>query len=136
MPYSLNRYFHPFQLCQQLTPIPNTPESPTTENRWQPELIRTYNLPENPTSSTKPSFKRLHSNSGTARHDIARPHRANANVTGCLVSGKSYEQLIEEAVEDYLQHTAEPSQTIRDKVSERKAFLDGQQSGVFTFVPK
>ena len=61
--------------------------------------------------------------------------KTNAHVTGCLVCGKPYEQLIEEAVADYLHQTAEPGETVRDRVSKRKAFLDGLESGVFTFVP-
>ena len=31
---------HPLQLCQEPTPIPDTPESPTPENRGQPDLFR------------------------------------------------------------------------------------------------
>ena len=60
----------------------------------------------------------------------------NAYVTGCLVCGKPYKQVIEEAVADYLHQTAEPRETVRDRVLKRKAFIDGLQSGVFTSVPR
>ena len=58
----------------------------------------------------------------------------NAHVRGCLVCSKPYEQVIEEAVTDYLHQTAEHGETIRDRVLKR--FLDRLQSGVFNFVPR
>ena len=40
LPYSPKRHPIPIQLCQQITPIPDTPESPTPENRGQPDIFR------------------------------------------------------------------------------------------------
>ena len=57
----------------------------------------------------------------------------NAHVTGCLVCSKPYELVIEEAVTDYLQQTAEHGETVKDRALQR--FLDKLQSGVFNFVP-
>ena len=54
-------------------------------------------------------------------------------MTGCLVCGKSYEQVIEETGADYLNQTAEPVETVRERQIKRNAFNDGVQSGVFTF---
>ena len=54
VPYTPNRRSHPLQLCQQLTPIPYAPESPTPGNRGQPDLFRPYDLPESPTTSAYP----------------------------------------------------------------------------------
>ena len=51
LPYTPNRHPNPLQLCQQLTPIPDTPESPTPENRGQSDIFRPYDIP-NPWSST------------------------------------------------------------------------------------
>ena len=48
LPYSPNRHPIPIQLCQQLTPIPDTPESPTPENRGQPHTSRPRNIPNEP----------------------------------------------------------------------------------------
>ena len=56
-------------------------------------------------------------------------------VTGCLVCGKSYDQVIEETVVDYLNQTARPNETVRERQIKRNAFIDGIQSGVFTFLP-
>ena len=64
------------------------------------------------------------------------PHpQHNEWVTGCLVWGKSYDQVIEETVADYLNLTAKPSETVRERQIKRNAFIDGIQSGVFTFLP-
>ena len=46
LPYTQNRRPHPFQLCQPITPIPDTSESPTSENRGQSDIFRPYNLPK------------------------------------------------------------------------------------------
>ena len=63
------------------------------------------------------------------------PHpRRNELVTGCLVCGKTYDQVIEETVADYLNHTAQPGETVRERQIRRNAFIHGIQSGVFTFL--
>ena len=59
----------------------------------------------------------------------------NAHVSGCLVCGKPYEQMIEEEVTDYLHQATEPTKTVRDKILKRKAFLDLLQSSVSILVP-
>ena len=64
------------------------------------------------------------------------PHtQRNGWVTGCLVCGKSYDQFIEETVADYLNQTAQPGETVRERQIKRIGFIDGVQSGVFTFLP-
>ena len=44
-PYTPNRQPIPLQLCQQITPIPGTPESPTPENSGQPDNFRPDDIP-------------------------------------------------------------------------------------------
>ena len=44
-PYTPNRQPIPLQLCQQITPIPDTPESPTPENSEQPDNFRPDDIP-------------------------------------------------------------------------------------------
>ena len=64
------------------------------------------------------------------------PHpQRNEWVTGCLVCGKSYDQVIDETIADYLNQTAQPGETVRQRQIKRNAFIDGIQSGVFTFLP-
>ena len=36
---------------------------------------------------------------------------------------------------DYLNQTAQPGDTVRERQIKRNAFIDGIQSGVFTFLP-
>ena len=46
-----NRHPIPIQLCQQATPIPDTPESPNPENRGQSDIFRPYDTPSQPSST-------------------------------------------------------------------------------------
>ena len=48
LPYTPNHHPIPIQLCQQITPIPDTPESPTLENRGQPDIFRPRDIPNEP----------------------------------------------------------------------------------------
>ena len=50
-------------------------------------------------------------------------------------SGKN-DQVIAESVADYLDQTAQPGETVRERQIKRNAFIDGVQSGVFTFIPR
>ena len=51
LPYTQNRRPHALQLCQQITPIKDTPESPTPENRGQSDIFRPYDLLNQSTSN-------------------------------------------------------------------------------------
>ena len=55
---------------------------------------------------------------------------------GCLMCGKSYDQVIEETTANYLHETAEPGKTIRERHFKRQAFITGLQSGVRAFIPR
>ena len=50
-PYTPNRHPIPFQLCQQITPIPDTPQSLTPENRGQSGIFRPYYILDAPSST-------------------------------------------------------------------------------------
>ena len=70
------------------------------------------------------------------QHLTLHPHpQRNEWVTGCLVSDKSYHQVIEETVADYLNQRAQTGETVRERQFKRNAFIDDFQSGVFTFLP-
>ena len=45
LPYTPNRHPIPLQLCQKMTAIPFTPESPTPENCGQSDIFRPYDIP-------------------------------------------------------------------------------------------
>ena len=71
------------------------------------------------------------------RNLTLHPHpQRNEWVTRCLVCGKSYDQVIEETVADYLNQSAQPGETVRERQIKINAFINGIQSGVFTFLPR
>ena len=87
-------------------------------------------------SEKKTSRKHITTVADGLQNLTLHPHpQRNEWVTGCLVCGKSYDQVIEETVADYLNQTAQPGETVRERQIERNAFIDGIQSGVFTFLP-
>ena len=51
LPYTANRHPTAIQLCQQVTPIPDRPESPIPENCGQPDIFRPYDIPNEPSST-------------------------------------------------------------------------------------
>ena len=55
-------------------------------------------------------------------------------MTGCLVCGKTYDQVFEETVADYLNQSAQPGETVRERQIKRNAFIGGIQSRVFIFL--
>ena len=119
---------HPIQLCQHVQPIPDTPESPTPDNRgrsdkFYPDNIRLNNPPNIIAVADELSNLTLH----------PLPQR-NELLTSCLVCGKSYDQVIEETVADYLDQTAQPGEKVRERQIKRNAFIEGVQIGVFTFI--
>ena len=137
LPYTPNRHPIPIQLCQQLTPIPDTPESPTPENRGQSDNFRPDEIPNEPSPTILNNPLIITTVTDGLQILTLHPHpQRNEWVTGCLVCGKSYDQVIEETVADYLNQTAQPGETVRERQIKRNAFIDGIQSGVFTFLPR
>ena len=137
LPYTPNRHPIPLQLCQQTTPIPDTPESPTPENREQSNIFRPYDIPNQPSSTllnNPPNISTVAK--GMQKLTLHLHSQCNERVTGCLVCGKSYDQVIEETVADCLNQTAQTSETVRERQIKRNAFIDGTQSGVFNFLPR
>ena len=129
LPYTPNRNTFPLQLRHQMIPIPDTPESPNPENRGQSDDFYPDNIPLN----NPPNIIAV---ADELRNLTLHPHpQRNEWVTGCLVCGKLYDQVIEETVADYLNQTAQPGETVRERHIKRNAFIDGVQSGVFTFIP-
>ena len=110
-------------------PIPDTPQSPTLENCGQSVDFHPTNIPlHNPPNIVAVSDE--------LRNLTLHPHpHHNETITSCLVCGKSYDQVIEETAADYLNQTAQPGETVRERQIKRNAFIDGVQSGVFTFIP-
>ena len=112
-----------------MQPIPDTPESPTPENRERSDDFYPDTIPlNNPPNITAVADE--------LRNLTLHPHpQRNEWVTSCLVCGKSHDQVREETVADYLNQTAQPGETVRERQIKRNAFIDGVQSGFFTFIP-
>ena len=90
-----------------MTPIPDTPESPTPENRGQSDIFRPYDIPNEPSSTILNNPPNITTVADGLRNLTLHPHpQRNEWVTGCLVCGKSYDQVIEESVADYLNQRA------------------------------
>ena len=117
LPYTPNRHPIPLQLCQQITPIPETPDSPTPENRRQSDIFRPYDIPNQPSSipSNNPP-PNITTVADGLRNLQLHPHpQHNQKATSCLVCGKGYDQVTEETVVDYLNQTAQPGETVRQR---------------------
>ena len=136
VPYIPNRHPHSPQLCQQLTPIPDPPDKPFPENRRQPDLFRPSDLPNTRTTSAYPLPSVSTVVEGLQKTNLHAYMENNAYVTGCLVCRKPYKQVIEETVAHYLHQTAQPVETVRDRVLKRNASTDGLQRSAFTFLPR
>ena len=135
-PYNPTRHPIPLILCQQTTLIPDTPEPPTPENRGQLDHFRPADIPNQPPSIPLNNPNNITTVADELRKLTLHPHpQRNEWMTGCLVCGKSYAQVIEETVADYLNQRAQPGETVRERQVKRNAFIDGIQSGVFTFIP-
>ena len=139
VPYTLKRRPHPLHLTQQMTPITDTPECPTPEKIEQSDIFRPHDLPDNPSTSASydnpppPNISRV---ANGLQNMTLHPHPARSEwVTGCFVCGETYDPVIEETVADYLNPTTQPVETVRERQHKRNAFIDGIQSGVFTFLP-
>ena len=99
---------HPIQLCQHVQPIPDTPQSPTPENRGQSDDSYPDNIPQH----NPPNIIAV---TDELNNLTLHPHpQRNEWVTGCLVCGKSYDKVIQETVADYLDQTSQPGETVRE----------------------
>ena len=109
LPYTPNRHPIPLQLCQQMTAIPFLPESPTPENCGQSDIFRPYEIPNESPSTILNNPPNITKVADGLRNLTLHPHpQRNEWVTGCLVCGKSYDQVIGETVADCLNQTAPP----------------------------
>ena len=134
-----SRQNHPIELCRTIVPGRDTPISPDTPNR-QPQLFRPYDLDNSGPSGSKTPTR-------DQAVDLISGHLENVAVTEpsaaeqqrfshCLICGKPYEQIVDEAVIDYLLQTEKRGETMETKQAKREAFLAGMTAGTFMFVPR
>ena len=129
------RRHHPIQLCQQLQPIPDTPQSPTPENCGHSDHFHTDDIRQ-PALIPLNNPPKIITLADGLRDMTLHPHpQHNEWETGCLVCGKSYGQVIEKTVADYIHHTAQPGDTVRERQIKRNAFIEGIQCSALVFLP-
>ena len=136
LPYTPNRNPIPLQIRHKTTPIPDTPEPLTPDNRGHSDIFRPYDIPQQPSSiplnNPPPNITTV---SDELRNKTLHPNPQRKEwVTGCLVCGKSYDQVIDETAANYLNQTAQSGERVRERQIKRNAFIDGIQSGVSTFL--
>ena len=76
--------------------------------------------------------------------DLVTGHLENIDIAGkktskysdCIICSPSYDQIVEETVETYLQRTMEEGESLASVDERRKAFLAGMEAGTFMFVPR
>ena len=137
LPYTPNGHPITLQLFQQKTPNPDTTETQTLESHGQSDIFRPYDITNQPSSTlfNNPPPPNITTVADGFRIFALHPHpQRNEWVTGCLICGKSYDQVVQETVADYLNRTAQPSETVREREIKRNAFIGGIQSGVFNFL--
>ena len=98
---------HPIQLYQYAQPIPDTPESPTPEDQGPRNNFRPDDIPNPSTSASFSNPLNISPVADGLQNVTLHPHpERNEWVTGCLVSRKSYDQVLRETVAENLKQTA------------------------------
>ena len=104
---------HPIQICQHLQSVSDTPESPPPEDQGQRYFRRPYVLPNPSTSASYSKPPKISTVADGLQNLTVHSHPARSKwVTGCLVCEKSYDQVKEETVADYLNQTTQPGETV------------------------
>ena len=128
------RCHHPVQLCQKLQATPDTLKCPPRKNKVQ----GTISVPMTYLARRQAHIKTVVSSEADGLQNLTlHTHlENNESVTGYLVFGKSYEQVIEETFADFLHQTAQPGESAQNRQLKRNPSIAGLQSGVFTFTPR
>ena len=116
LPYYPNCHPNPLHLCQQLTHIPDTPESLIPKNCGKSDIFRPYDLPNPSTSTSFDNPLNILAVADGLQNLALHPHQARKEwVTGCSVYGKPNDQVTKETIADYLNQTAQPGETVRER---------------------
>ena len=133
---SEERKNHPIEICRTIVPVADTPESPDTPNR-RPDIYRPYDLPGPSKKQENVSFQGTSVNTITGHMEEVRlNHDEKGKFSDCIICGRSYENIMESAVEEYLKRTwmaGEPQNSVDCR---RSAFVAGLEAGTFMFVPR
>ena len=121
---------HPIELCSQLPPVADSPQSPPPHEKYPPAS----NYSTRATASSSSCHPLDDMASHFQRMGITEPVD-RPMFSDCLVCGKTTEQIQDEAVIDYLHQTAIPGESAQQFNSRRLAFLAGMRVGTFLLVP-
>ena len=122
---------------QQILPTKDTPESPTLSNRGSTSTFRPYDFPNTPTATNNQTVNVTNSITQKLEEQALHAQLEQKNQSsGCMVCGKSYKQVLEETTADYLQETAEPGRTVRERHLKRQADIARHQSGLIASTPR
>ena len=116
---------HPINICRDLRPNIDIPMSPPPEDRG-PSYELDIPSCSHPTSSTSVESVANHFNEISVSG-----HAGLLGCSDCVVCGKSVQQIQDEAVNDYLDKTVVPGETLAETERRKRAFLDGMAAGTF-----
>ena len=120
---------HLINICRDLRPNFDTPLSPPPEDRGP---ACEQDIPSCSYSTSSTSVETV------ANHFNDMKVSGNAGLLGCsdcAVCGKPVQQIQDEAVNDYLNKTVVPGETLAETERRRRAFLDGMAAGTFLLMP-
>ena len=120
---------HPINVCRKLIPQVDTPLSPPVADR-DPEYGATV-----PSCSYSDKTVTLESISNQFRGMAVSEASALVNYSDCIVCGKSVSQIQLEAVNDYISKTGILGETLAERETRRRAFLDEISAGTFLLMP-
>ena len=133
---SEERKNHPIGLCRTIVPVADTPQSPDTPNK-RPDIYRPYDLPGPSERRMEPSSQGPNVSTITGHMEKVRLGQEESNqFSDCIICGKSYKEIVETAVQEYLRRTWIEGESRESVDSRRVAFLAGLQAGTFMFVPR
>ena len=97
--------------------------------RRSPNIFRPYDLSDTPPATNSNTVSNIESIIQKMQELVLQAHsKVGKQTSGCVVCGKSYEQVIESTTADYLQQMAKARETIRKRQLKRQAFSAGLQS--------
>ena len=115
-------------MYRQLSPIPEKAESPSLSDLTQQNIFRLYVLSDQPATSAFHLFPDISKKAQDLQNLTLHAHlQDNAYITGRLVCGKHYNQVIEHTIAGCLEQPAEPHRTIRQRLLENREFLERLQ---------
>ena len=120
---------HPSNVCRNLLPQVDTPLSPLVADRC-PDYGASV-----PSCSYSDETVTVDSISNHFRGMAVSETSTQMNYLDCVVCGKPMPQIQSEAVNDYLRKTAIAGETLAERETRRRAFLDEMSAGLFLLMP-